>query len=41
MRPTQALSEYYYSVGKIDKARDAEGTAARLLELWNKRLGEF
>ena len=39
--PYTALSEYYYSVGKIDKARDAEGTATRLLELWNKRLGEF
>ncbi|HXX17930.1 MAG TPA: hypothetical protein VEJ46_00870 [Candidatus Acidoferrum sp.] len=39
--PYTALSEYYYSTGEIDKARDAEATASRLLEAWNQKLGEF
>lgn len=39
--PYTALSQYYYSIGEIEKARAAEATASRLLDEWGKRLGEF
>lgn len=39
--PYVALAQYYYSFGKIDKARDAEATASRLRNAWAKKLGEF
>ena len=39
--PYTALSQYYYSIGDIDKAREAEATASRLLEAWGKKLGQF
>jgi hypothetical protein len=37
--PYTALAQYYYSIGDIDKARDAEATASRLLQEWGRRLG--
>jgi tetratricopeptide (TPR) repeat protein len=39
--PYIALSQYYYSVGEVDKARKAEITARNLREAWEQRLGEF
>src|SRR5262249_21958450 len=39
--PYAALSEYYYSIREIDRARGAEATGARLSEAWAKKLGEF
>ena len=39
--PYRVLAQYYYSVGNIAKAREAEATADRLRREWSKRLGEF
>jgi hypothetical protein len=36
-----ALSEFYYTAGDIEKAREAAATASRLMREWGHRLGEF
>ena len=36
-----ALSEYYYTVGDVEKAREAAATASRLMRVWAHRLGQF
>jgi tetratricopeptide (TPR) repeat protein len=39
--PYRALAQYDYSIREIEKARDAEATAAKLSEAWTKKAGEF
>jgi hypothetical protein len=36
--PYTALAEYYYSIGEVEKARDAEATASRLVQAFEDRI---
>lgn len=38
--PYTALAQYYYSIGEVEKGRDAEATASRLLQAWEDRWGD-